>query len=153
MKVRIKGGFNGKAIFYPQIFELNLVRTLGFDSNTYFNQLRNSEKNQYKYVHAKAKPEIGIKSHLLFIYTDIIKEHFVGDRSTRLLRVVPLSKGNFERLGHVSFTQPIYYPVRSCKIETINILMCDENGSQVKFKSGRTFISLHFRKVYKKRVG
>lgn len=149
-RIRIVGGSDGKYKVYPQIYELNLVKTLGFDSNTFFNQLRNAVKNQLKYVHAKSRPEIGIKSHLLFIYTDIIREHFVGDATSRLLRVVPLSKGNFEKLGHVSFPQPIYYPVRSCKIETINIIMCDESGSQVKFKSGRTFISLHFRKLYKK---
>ena len=103
-------------------------------------------KGEKEKLTASFKPDLDIRSNLLFIYTDLIRDHFVGDTSSQLLRVVPLSKGEYETIEHVSFSNPYYYKIRSNHVESISVLLCDETGQQLEFKSGRVYMNLHFKK-------
>ena len=100
-----------------------------------------------KKVTANHFPALNIASHLLLIYTDIINGHHVGDTQSALLRTVPLTHGDFKKIAHLSFAHPHYYTLRRNRIESIAIVLCDEYGNPIKFKSGRVHIALHFRKV------
>lgn len=131
---------------FPIFRDHMFLRTLGFDLSIYYDQLNSA--TALKTMTANHKPDIGPKSHLMFIYTDIIHDHFVGDITSRVLRVVPLEKGEGgDKLGHMSFNNPYYYPVRFNKIEDISIILRDETGNRIKFKNGRVYLSLHFKRI------
>ncbi len=95
---------------------------------------------------ANSVPTLGTRSHLLFVYTDIIHDHFVGDGKSRLLKVVPITKGMYDKIGYMSITKPFYYSVRVRELNSISILLADENGEEIKFTDGRTHLSLHFKR-------
>lgn len=84
---------------------------------------------------------------LMYVYTDIIRDHFVAGTLSPILRAVPLTKGIYEGIGYCSFEHLVYYPVRKNLIESIAILLTHDHGDQVRFASeGRVFLSLNFRK-------
>lgn len=132
---------------YPIFTDHTFIRALGFDNNTFASEMKEAVTEDLQEIKAQNQPDLGPKSHLLFIYSDIIHEHFVGDTAARVLRVVPLNREPSDRLGHMTFTSPYYYPVRSNKIEDISIVLCDETGNQIRFKTGRVYLSLHFKKT------
>jgi hypothetical protein len=84
---------------------------------------------------------------LMYIYTDIIRDHTFCGGKAPVLRAVPLTKGMYQDIGYCTFEHRIYYPVRKNLIENIAILLTHDTGEQVKFEStGRVFLSLDFRR-------
>ena len=81
----------------------------------------------------------------LFLYTDIIASHPVGDTEVPLLRQVAVGESG----GNVGVTWPAtaYFPVIKNPIETIRIEIRDGTGQKIPFTSGRTMVMLHFRPV------
>ena len=82
----------------------------------------------------------------IFVYTDIITPHPVGDREVPLLK--HFSVTNLPRFGHPIEVVPphiAYYPVNRNPIDTIDIELRDGTGKKIPFTSGRTIITLHFR--------
>lgn len=151
-KVSIEGGVmpDSSTFVYPAFADEILLNMLGFDHHNYMMAVTDESSDNPSVRIAQHKPDTSTKSHLMFIYTDIIKDHYVGDSKTRLLRVVPLKRDQIDKIGQMTYNVPHYYPVRSNKIEDISIKLTDEMGSPMKFKTGRIFISLHFiRKMYK----
>jgi hypothetical protein len=141
-KVALKAGWQRGDKILPYFLDNEFLVTLGWTLEAYAQHSESLFNSDHTLLLAKNDPKSGIKSHLLFVYTDIVTEHFVGDHSARLLRVLPLQ--NDSKIANVTFMKPFYYPVRLNRIENINILLCDENGSQIKFETGRVYISLHF---------
>ena len=90
-------------------------------------------------------PDFTYRSSLLFVNTDIIEGHRVGDSMSMNLRTLPLSKGAFENVQYMSFTNEYFFPVRFSRIDSISIKLTDENGEKIKFRSGRVFITLKFK--------
>lgn len=147
-KVVLHAGFipDSPKPFIPSFYDHAFWRLLGFDLSELVkgrNEIHFARSTQIK---ASNQPETAPTSHLMFIYSDIIDEHFVGDVSARVLRVVPLDKQSKNSLAHITFNNPYYYPVRSNNIEDISILLNDETGHQIRFKSGRVYLSLHFKR-------
>ena len=134
-------GKNVKRRIIPICLDYGFFEYLGFSNKEVKKALKNIE--------ATRQPFLDIKSHLVLIYTDIIVDHNVGDTSSSLLRVTPLTSGNFKDIAHCTFANPNYYALRRKRIESISILLCDEYGNQIQFKSGCVHLTLHFRKVYK----
>ena len=120
---------------------------MGFEPFDYRKSTGKLNPEYNEIVRATHLPNNTLKTTLLFIYSDIIRHHPVGDTTSPLLRVAPLSKGSFESVGHITFTNQYYYKLRSNHIETINIFLCDELGKQINLKNGRVFISLDFRRI------
>ena len=147
-KVKLKFGklpeSNRPIYFY--CVDHTFMRALGFDLYSFTLKVIDANKNGYDEITAQHQPELGPKSHLVFIYSDIVHEHFVGDTYARVLRVIPLNRGQSDTLHHTTFTTPYYYPVRANRIEDIGIKICNEEGEFIKFKSGRVFLSLHFKR-------
>ena len=141
-----KNSYVKKFCVYPDFRSNDLFDVLGFDPTLYRASMLKCNPDYNEVVRASNPPNNSLKTTLLFIYTDIIREHPVGDTTAPLLRVAPLSKGSFESVGHITFTNGYYYKLRSNYIENIDILLCDELGKQIKFENGRVFISLHFKR-------
>ena len=116
---------------------------LGFVRETY-NKFFNTAAEDAKH-YATYTPDLSGRSNLLFINTDIIEGHRVGDAMSMNLRTIPLSKGAFESVQYMSFTNEYFFPVRLSRIDSISISITDENGERIQFRSGRVFITLKFR--------
>uniref|UniRef100_A0A158P529 Uncharacterized protein n=1 Tax=Tetranychus urticae TaxID=32264 RepID=A0A158P529_TETUR len=85
--------------------------------------------------------------NLMYVYTDIIRDHTVAGTKAPVLRAVPLTTGIYQGIGYCTFEHRIYYPVRKNHIENIAIFCLDDTGEQIKFANiGRVFVSLDFRK-------
>ena len=116
---------------------------LGFVRETY-NKFFNTAAEDAKH-YATYTPDLSGRSNLLFINTDIIEGHRVGGAMSMNLRTIPLSKGAFESVQYMSFTNEYFFPVRLSRIDSISISITDENGERIQFRSGRVFITLKFR--------
>lgn len=145
-KVDVQKGESTYGPIMPMFLDREFVRRLGFTFDDYKNKYMDVLDGNYLLCTANSVPTLGTRSHLLFIYTDIIHDHFVGDGKSRLLKVVPLTKGIYDNIGYMSITKPFYYPVRIRDLTCISILLADENGQEIKFTDGRTHLSLHFKK-------
>lgn len=79
----------------------------------------------------------------MYIYSEIIKPRYVGDVRSRYLKVLPKldSRADIIKIDNIE-----YCPVEKSYIENISILICDDQGIQINFKSGTspTYIMLHF---------
>lgn len=143
---------NGRMILKRGIYKFNFITPkfndpsmyplLGFgdESSTMLQIITNGQ------VTSIEEPNLNLRAYLLFIYSDIVAEHFVGNGNARVLRVLPIKKGAQNELIHEIFTKPHYYPLRANKIEDINVILADETGNNVKFASGRVLLGLHLRK-------
>ncbi len=81
----------------------------------------------------------------LFIYTDIIEDHIVGDQKVPLLRTVKVT-GKYGETVMLNFENPHYIPLKQKFIDTIQTSIRDDTGQKVKFTRGRVIVKLHFRK-------
>lgn len=145
-KVVITPGSTPSGRVMPMFLDREIQKKLGITDQDFFLNLFKVMQGKLPVLQATSVSSIGTRSHLLFIYTDIIHEHFVGDTKARLIKVVPLTKGLYESIGYMSITKAFYYPVRVRDLSTITILLADENGQEIKFTDGRTHISLHFKR-------
>ena len=82
--------------------------------------------------------------HHLFVYTDIIEDHIVGDRKVPLLRTVKVT-GKYGEAIMSNFENPHYIPLKQKFIDTIQISIRDDTGQKVRFSRGRVITKLHFK--------
>ena len=96
-------------------------------------------------VTASQQPDVKACFYNIFVYTNIIKNTMVGDSLVPLLRTV---QNEDLRNPYVtrSFKHNIYSPLKTEFIPEIEILLCDETGTQLEFNVGKTIVVLHFRK-------
>jgi hypothetical protein len=134
----IRGWMNGKKII-PKFHDMSFVNALGFIDDPSV-KLQTLPK-----VQADRAADLTLRLNLLFVYSDIVAPHFVGDRLTRVLRILPLKRGKRHELVHERFVKPFYYPVRSNRIEDVNFILTDEIGDTIKFGSGRVLVGLHLK--------
>lgn len=93
-------------------------------------------------------PSLSKLTHLMFIYSDIIRGHRVGDKISECLRVVPLTKTTSDDVGYVTFPTEQFYPAKSGRVDSIAIKIADELGEPIPFRtSGKTYVTLKFRKM------
>lgn len=81
----------------------------------------------------------------IFVYTDIIASHHVGDSFSPLLRVIPCINEKEEQIVK-HYNIPIYFPLRKHFIETIEIELKTSSGEDIIFTGGKTFALLSFRR-------
>ena len=81
----------------------------------------------------------------IFIYTDIVVSHHVGDTLAPLLRVIPcIDEKDDQIVKH--YDAPLYFPLRKNFIETIEIELKSSSGDNIIFSGGKTFVVLSFRR-------
>lgn len=136
-----------KLVFYPAFSTTDnedIERILGFKKMDiiYYAGYVTSTFNT---LTSRYEADLKAGRNFIYVYTDIIREHLVGDTSSSLLRVVPLSRGKFDDIGHLDFNPVMYFDVKTNRIESIYIKLCDENGEHIVFTGGRVHITLHFK--------
>ena len=138
--ITLKRGFYEEQKFIPKFDNPHIF---GFSGSEDPSKLLEKQKK----VTARKTVDLNYGSHLIFVYSDIVAEHFVGQQSVRVLRVVPLKRNKNHDIVHERFMKPLYFPVRTNRIEEINFILADEAGNLVKFASGRVQIGLHLKRV------
>lgn len=117
-------------------FEGKICQTLGFPDPTVITRIWKTG------LHPWTSENI---DHI-FVYTDVIAPQRVGNVEVPLLRQIPVSSDSYLRPVNVTFPVISYYKVNKNPIETIDIELRDGTGSKIPFTSGRTIITLHFRR-------
>lgn len=112
-----------------------LAEMLGFE-----NQKFKSGKYRSKYP---LELDAGISE--IFVYSDLIESHHVGDSYAPLLRVIPcMNEKNEQIVKH--YETPIYFPLKSNFVDTIEIELKTSSGKDIIFTGGKTLILLSFRR-------
>lgn len=121
----------------------NLTRLLGFPQRLANTRLRPGTYTGNQIV------DLSQGFHALYIYCDLVKERYVGDRLTPLLRHVPVN----QQIVKENFTEtqtfnPVYFmPVQRNTFQTIEIDIRDDLGETVPFESGKVLVTLVLRQV------
>lgn len=81
----------------------------------------------------------------IYVYSDLISSHHVGDTFAPLLRVVPTRS---ERVDEIvkQYDRPLYFPLKKKFTETILIELRTGFGEKITFTSGKTHVVLSFRR-------
>ena len=84
--------------------------------------------------------------NIMYIYSDIIEEQFVGDVKARLLRNVVTQK-KFNEHVCINFNKPHYININATTINSINIKITDTKGELIKFSEffNSVLIKLHIK--------
>ena len=81
----------------------------------------------------------------LYVYTDIIQNQYVGDVRAPLLRVGP-AKSRYGDTACVIYEQPQFLPLKRSNIQSIEINLRSNTGELVPFRSGKSILTLVFRR-------
>ena len=73
----------------------------------------------------------------------------VGDVNVNLLAIVPVSGARFDNVSH-QFVRPQFVGVEPGVIRKIEVVVRRDDGTAVRFKSGKTIAELEFRRVKKR---
>jgi hypothetical protein len=84
-------------------------------------------------------------SRLMYVYSDIVSPHLVGDVQVPLLRVITPS-GERGKMTSATFNDPYYLPVARRGFDMIEININNELGKPMPFVSGKSLAILHFRR-------
>lgn len=81
----------------------------------------------------------------IYVYSDLISSHHVGDTFAPLLRVVPARSEEPDEIVK-QYDRPLYFPLKNKFTETILIELRTGFGDQITFTSGKTHVVLSFRR-------
>lgn len=81
----------------------------------------------------------------IYVYTDLISSHHVGDAFAPLLRVVPTRSETSDEIVK-QYDRPLYFPLKNKFLETILIELRTGFGEKITFTSGKTHVVLSFRR-------
>jgi len=121
-------------------FSLDLARLLGYSHNMRYGQ-------RYPRL-SKYPPDLRGRVHSVYVYCDVLEHVPVGDTKAPLLRIVDTddkSIGNIHRV----FNPLLYVPLQKKTFNTIDIDMRTDFGTTVPFLSGKSFVLLEFRPVFR----
>ena len=141
------GNIGKVAFFIPRNvrvqFSTDLAHILGFSPMTKY-----SSNNRYL---ALGETRADIRSNrpykTVYVYTNIIDPVVVGDTKVRLLRTVEASG---DEVVHRVFSSPVYLPLQTKNFDSVDINITSDTGQLMPFLSGKSTVTLHFKKVTKK---
>ncbi|GFQ98090.1 uncharacterized protein TNCT_285681 [Trichonephila clavata] len=81
----------------------------------------------------------------IYVYSDIIESHFVGDTIAPLLRIIPVMSTKEDQIV-LNYQRPLYFPLRKNYIDCIEIELKSSSGDGIIFTSGKTLLVLSFRR-------
>ena len=138
-------------IFYN--FDPELHNILGFDPNLFpCFQLSHFQDNTTRLqrkgdnIRALFKVKEFGKLDNIFVYTDVVKETYVGNIKTNILRVFG-SKESTEDMITYAFYNPIFIPLRLQEINNIKIEICDSFGVVPSYVKGEINLVLMIRPI------
>lgn len=97
-------------------------------------------------VLARHKPDLRITGYNLFIYCNLVKETFVGDRLVKLLRTVSVNPDENGKYISRTFQKLRYLPFSASLFEHVEIMIADDVGDQIRFEWGKVIVTLHVRR-------
>ena len=84
--------------------------------------------------------------HNIYVYTDLIQPtHVTGHTLQPLLRSVPVQGDN----GDMVLVQPThiqYFPLRTTRVQTVEVFLATDLGKPVPFAGGKSQITVHIRR-------
>jgi hypothetical protein len=146
-------GYTGVAFDFNEAsrkvnLEINSVPSFALKMNdafkTYFGFKESGPYRNGRHT-AEQTFDLNVGLHLMYIYSDIASFSFVGDTMTPLLRVCNTSGSRGDET-RITFTHPQYIPVAHREFETIEININNELGKPMPFISGKSVVTLHFRR-------
>ncbi|GFQ99908.1 uncharacterized transposon-derived protein F54H12.3 [Trichonephila clavata] len=81
----------------------------------------------------------------IYVYTDIIESHFVGDTIAPLLRIIPVMSTKEDQIV-INYQRPLYFPLRQNYIDCIEVELKSSSGDAIIFTSGKSLLVLSFRR-------
>ena len=139
-----KSGGGSQYFVMPKFVSGPFYELIGLDSRTYGIKLEQIEdENETMIWIGNGYRD---STNFIFVYSDIVEGHHIGDVMSNSLRVLPLSRGSYEDLAYETFGNQYFFPVRYPRIETITIKLADEVGDKIRFKGGRVYLTLKFRR-------
>ncbi|XP_055930006.1 uncharacterized protein LOC129984661 isoform X2 [Argiope bruennichi] len=81
----------------------------------------------------------------IYVYSDIIESHFVGDTIAPLLRIIPVMSKKEDQIV-INYQRPLYFPLRKNYIDCIEIELRSSSGDGIIFTSGKSLLVLSFRR-------
>jgi len=89
----------------------------------------------------------------LYLYTDIIEYSHIGNDYGQLLRIVEIPiKSKYNEQIYKKYSNIQYKKLIKNEFDTIEIIFKDEIDNVIKFESGRSYVTLHFRRIDYKRT-
>ena len=132
---------------YAIQFSSDIARMLGFPlaHNDEWNGLFSNIIEGEKKGDFHATTSAGLNT--LYVYTDIIKEQFVGGSRAPLLRIINLTREiNNDEYTSKKFDRIYFAPLKSSHFDSINIRIYDDTGELINFEYGKVVVVLEFRK-------
>ena len=77
----------------------------------------------------------------LYVYADIVEPHPVGDIQANLLRIGPV-KDKEDRIVSEEFAIPVYFRQSRSNLNTVSILITDDDGNEVPFEDATVELRL-----------
>ena len=126
-----------KKIEYQISLSLDLAEILGFKTEWIgYGKHRNT-----------SAPSLNRGLTSLYVYSDIADPRPVGDVSAPLLRIVPIENGGRFSDAYKEFRNIHYIPISNTSTDLVHVLIRDDTGAEVPFRSGKVVITLHFKQV------
>ena len=91
-------------------------------------------------------PDMNGGINALYVYCDLVAPQIVGNSYANLMRPVTVT-GKFNQNITNIYTDRHYLPVLKKQFDSIEININDDAGNPIKFEFGKTFATLHFRKL------
>ncbi|GFR03771.1 uncharacterized transposon-derived protein F54H12.3 [Trichonephila clavata] len=79
----------------------------------------------------------------IYVCTDIIESHFVGDTIAPLLRIIPAMSTKEDQIV-INYQRPLYLPLRQNYIDCIEVELKSSSGDGIIFTSGKSLLVLSF---------
>jgi hypothetical protein len=83
----------------------------------------------------------------IYVYSDIVENTRVGDVEAPLLRIIPVNNKKHWTTQYVEYQNIQYIPVSKKRIRHISIYLRSDTGEIIPFTTGRTIVTLDFRRV------
>lgn len=87
------------------------------------------------------------KNHYIYLYCDIIEHQIVGNTYSQLLRCIPTRSQDHGHYVTHEFRNLQYLNLSSNNISSVEISLRTDSGELFRFNSGKTVITLHFKRV------
>lgn len=137
-----KSGENGKIMIRLRrgvvlTMSDSLMQIFGFETNT----LVGDDKEHV----GVSTGDVNRSCNTIFVYCDIVQESIVGDVTAPLLRTLNV-RGVQDEIVQMSYSNLIYIPLKRNYFSDVEISIKSESGMNIAFTSGRTIVTLHFRR-------
>ena len=128
---------------YSVCFSPSLWSILGFNEKLSGRKLRNTV------IEAEYFPALDRGIKILILYSNIVEASFIGNTEAPLLAICPFEKRQNDDTHVIQkeIVKPIYVPLNRNILNRIDISIHDEAGASIPFTHGKTFLTLHFRKI------